>query len=87
MNPPCAHLAEIPAGPLTEGGCEECLAVGDTWVHLRMCLECGKVGCCESSKNRHASRHARDVGHPAVRSKEPGENWAWCYVDSVALRW
>jgi uncharacterized UBP type Zn finger protein len=64
-------------------GCEECLKIGDTWVHLRMCLECGKVGCCDSSKNRHATAHFHVDGHPIMRSVEPGEDWRWCYIDEM----
>jgi monovalent cation/hydrogen antiporter len=80
----CEHLAAhhdrfVP--PKTPHGCEECLAMGDTWVHLRLCLDCGHVGCCDSSPNRHASAHFRDVGHPVMRSFEPGEAWRWCFVD------
>ena len=66
-------------------GCEECLEIGSGWVHLRMCLNCGKVGCCDNSPNRHATAHFREVGHPLIRSAEPGESWAWCYEDEVAL--
>ncbi|HYG69782.1 MAG TPA: UBP-type zinc finger domain-containing protein [Anaeromyxobacteraceae bacterium] len=66
-------------------GCEECLARGDDWVHLRLCLTCGHVGCCDSSPNRHASRHFRATEHPVAKSFEPGENWAWCYVHSDLL--
>jgi uncharacterized UBP type Zn finger protein len=62
-------------------GCEECLAAGDTWVHLRLCMRCGHVGCCDSSPNRHATRHFRRTHHPVVKSFEPGEDWAWCYLD------
>jgi uncharacterized UBP type Zn finger protein len=81
---PCSHLDTIrPVHPNTDG-CEECLKMGDTWVHLRMCLECGHVGCCDSSKNKHASTHHRTAGHPIIRSLEPGEHWNWCYVDQVA---
>jgi CPA1 family monovalent cation:H+ antiporter len=80
----CEHLAGhhdrfVP--PRTPHGCEECLAAGDTWVHLRLCLDCGHVGCCDSSPNRHASAHYRDVDHPVMRSFEPGEAWRWCFVD------
>ena len=64
-------------------GCEECLRTGDRWVHLRVCLECGHVGCCDQSKNKHATRHFHATGHPVMRSDEPGETWAWCYVDEV----
>ena len=64
-------------------GCEECLATGGRWVHLRMCQSCGKVGCCDSSPNQHASKHARAEGHPILRSIEPGEDWSWCVIDEV----
>jgi uncharacterized UBP type Zn finger protein len=66
-------------------GCEECLKTGDHWRHLRMCMTCGQIGCCDSSPNRHASRHARSAGHPIVRSVEPDEDWSWCYVDKVGF--
>jgi hypothetical protein len=77
----CPHVSEI--RPVTPGGvgCEECLRQGSTWVHLRLCLSCGHVGCCDSSPHRHASGHAQLSGHPIVRSFEPGEDWRWCYVD------
>ena len=83
----CAHLDRIAVTELPSpiAGCEECLQTGDRWVHLRMCLTCGKIGCCDSSPNRHASGHAREVAHPIARSAEPGEDWRWCYVDEVAL--
>jgi CPA2 family monovalent cation:H+ antiporter-2 len=64
-------------------GCQQCLELGDSWVHLRMCMTDGLVLCCDSSKNKHASKHAGEVGHPIVRSAEQGESWCWCYVDSV----
>jgi uncharacterized UBP type Zn finger protein len=81
----CDHLEGLrtrkrPVRPGTLG-CAECLAAGGTWVHLRLCLSCGHVGCCDDSPNRHATRHFRDTGHPVVRSFEPGETWAWCYAD------
>jgi len=82
---PCLHLAE--AGeprPRTPEGCEECLATGQVWVHLRLCASCGHVGCCEDSTGRHASGHGEAAGHPVIRSLEPGEDWAWCYVDGLA---
>ena len=83
----CTHLdqVELTELPVTIAGCEECLQTGDRWVHLRMCLSCGKVGCCDSSPNRHASTHAREEGHAIARSAEPGEDWSWCYVDDVML--
>jgi uncharacterized UBP type Zn finger protein len=85
MRPPCSDLASLPTDVHPNGrGCEECLATGDRWVHLRVCLACGHVGCCDSSKNRHATRHFRGTGHPVVGSMEPGETWAWCYVHEAA---
>lgn len=80
----CSHLrhAGNPA-PNTPQGCEECLASGDSWVHLRLCLTCGHVGCCDSSKNRHATRHFHQTDHAVVRSLEPGEQWKWCYLDEL----
>jgi uncharacterized UBP type Zn finger protein len=80
----CIHVVEgtDPApSPGTPDGCEECLATGDRWVHLRLCLECGHVGCCDNSPNRHATAHFHGTGHPLIRSFEPGEDWWWCYVD------
>jgi hypothetical protein len=82
----CVHLDHIrPVTPRTPGGCEECLKLGDPWVHLRLCLECGHVGCCDSSKNKHARKHFHWSGHPIMRSFEPGETWGWCYIDQVEL--
>ncbi len=83
----CAHVEQITVTELPDSiaGCEECLRTGGRWLHLRMCMSCGKIGCCDSSPNRHASRHAREADHPIARSAEPGEGWAWCYVDEVAL--
>jgi uncharacterized UBP type Zn finger protein len=85
-EPVCSHVAEHlkKVKPHTRG-CEECLASGDTWVHLRMCLECGHVGCCDSSKNRHARAHFHATGHPLIQSAEKGEDWRWCYIDEVYL--
>jgi monovalent cation:H+ antiporter-2, CPA2 family len=80
---PCGHLDRIREVVPSGQGCLECLAVGDTWVHLRLCLTCGQVGCCDSSKNRHASAHAAEHHHPVVQSFEPGEDWRWCYEDRV----
>jgi uncharacterized UBP type Zn finger protein len=81
----CKHLNEIkPVTPHTKG-CEECLKMGDSWVHLRLCLECGHVGCCDSSKNKHATKHFHRSKHPIMKSLEPGENWGWCYVDEIEL--
>jgi uncharacterized UBP type Zn finger protein len=86
MPTTCTHTDQIvDVQPGTPQGCEECLKTGDSWVHLRLCLTCGKVGCCDSSPNRHASKHARDEDHPVVQSFQPGESWRWCYVDRVYL--
>lgn len=79
----CEHLEEVSGTtirPRTKG-CEECLKTGDSWVHLRLCETCGHVGCCDDSKNRHASAHFRSTKHPVIRSFEPGESWRYCYVD------
>jgi uncharacterized UBP type Zn finger protein len=81
----CTHLEQIKDVEPSANGCEECLQTGDTWVHLRECLICGHVGCCDSSENKHATKHFLAVGHPIVRSFEPGENWRWCYVDEVLV--
>jgi uncharacterized UBP type Zn finger protein len=82
MTPECTHLGEVrDVTPRTPDGCEECLAAGDRWVHLRLCLECGHVGCCDQSPGKHATKHFHRTGHPIIRSFEPGENWGWCYVD------
>ena len=84
MNAKCTHLDQVAdPEPRTPDGCEGCLASGDRWVHLRLCLTCGHVGCRDSSRNRHATRHARGTGHPIVRSFEPGESWRWCYLDEA----
>jgi uncharacterized UBP type Zn finger protein len=77
----CTHVDRIRDVERGSEGCEACLALGDTWVHLRMCMTCGRVGCCDSSKNKHASRHAREDDHPIARSLEPGERWMWCFID------
>lgn len=76
------HLTELPG---SSDGCEECLQEGGKWCHLRICLECGKVGCCDSSPGRHASRHAQEAGHPLIRSIESGESWVWCFPDELAM--
>jgi len=79
----CTHLSEIRDVKPSAKGCEDCLKTGDPWVQLRLCLSCGHVGCCDSSKNKHASAHFQAVHHPIIRSFEPGEDWKWCYVDAV----
>ena len=84
----CTHLDEVRITQLPEAvdGCEECLAGGGVWLHLRICLCCGHVGCCDDSPNRHASAHGRTPGHAIMRSIEPGEDWSWCFEDEVAMR-
>ena len=88
-NPPgatCAHLSVIAdVTPSTTLGCEDCLREGSRWVHLRECLACGHVGCCDNSPRKHATAHFRATSHPVMRSFEPGEDWAWCYPDSLVL--
>ena len=81
----CAHVDEINAVTPSAPGCEACLEAGDTWIHLRICTVCGHVGCCDSSKNKHATKHHHATGHAIVRSLEPGETWGWCYVDERML--
>ena len=82
---PCGHLELVLEVSARTPGCEECLRLGERWVHLRMCLTCGHVGCCDSSRRRHATAHFFATGHPIVRSLEPGETWRWCYVDDLAV--
>jgi hypothetical protein len=82
----CVHLEELPLTPTPDDFqpyCADCVAVGGQWVHLRRCLTCQHIACCNSSPAKHASAHAREAGHPVVTSAEPGENWRWCYVDEV----
>lgn len=87
MSQVCSHTDSIVLIELPPSipGCGACLAIGGTWVHLRMCQTCGQIGCCDSSPHRHASAHARSTDHPIARSAEPGENWSWCYIDEVAF--
>lgn len=79
----CAHMSDLHEMEIRTNGCEECLKTGDSWFHLRQCMVCGKVGCCDQSKNRHATRHFHETGHPVIRSLEPGDNWYYCYLDRV----
>jgi monovalent cation:H+ antiporter-2, CPA2 family len=81
----CVHLHSVKAVRPRASGCEECLALGDTWVHLRLCRTCGHVGCCDDSKNKHATKHFHSTGHPIITSFEPGEHWSWCYVDDMVV--
>jgi Zn-finger in ubiquitin-hydrolases and other protein len=83
MNQTCNHIKQIHLVTPSGNGCEECLKMGDSWVHLRLCETCGHVGCCDDSKNKHASRHAHQTGHAIVKSFEPGEDWGWCYEDEI----
>jgi uncharacterized UBP type Zn finger protein len=78
----CEHVSEVrDVTPRTPNGCEECLKIGSRWVHLRLCRTCGHVGCCDSSPNKHATKHFHATRHPIMTSFEKGENWSWCYVD------
>jgi uncharacterized UBP type Zn finger protein len=82
----CTHLSQVAdVDPQPPEGCAECLASGGRWVHLRECLTCGHVGCCDSSPSRHATAHYRTAGHPIVTSYEPGEDWVWCYPDGAVV--
>jgi uncharacterized UBP type Zn finger protein len=77
----CTHLDQInPVTPATDG-CEDCLKTGEAWHHLRLCMTCGHVGCCDSSPNKHATKHFQATDHPIIKSLQPGEVWGWCYVD------
>ena len=84
----CAHLEthREPVEPDSTGGCSDCLREGTRWVHLRECLDCGHVACCDSSPSRHASAHFRSTTHPVIQSMEPGEDWVWCYLDETLAR-
>jgi uncharacterized UBP type Zn finger protein len=80
----CVHLDDVSIdAPASSVGCEDCLRIGASWVHLRRCIECGHVGCCDSSPNRHATKHFHSSTHPLVQSFEPGEDWYWCYADEA----
>ena len=85
MSVACRHLNTVVIDEPNTQGCEECLAIGDPWVHLRLCRACGHVGCCDESKNKHATKHFRATHHPIMTSLEPGEDWSWCYVDELVL--
>ncbi|MCC6831855.1 MAG: UBP-type zinc finger domain-containing protein [Thermoleophilia bacterium] len=89
MAQECTHIESphityvtLPSGTLR---CEECVKLGMSWVHLRMCTRCGHIGCCDNSAGRHATEHFRSTNHPVVKSAEPGEEWYWCYIDEVAF--
>lgn len=86
MTNQCTHLNQIKdVSPKTPEGCEECLKIGSRWVHLRLCLTCGHVGCCDSSPNKHATKHFHATQHAIMQSFEPGETWGWCYVDELMM--
>lgn len=85
-GPQCEHIGKV--NPKIRGnteGCEECEKIGSDWVHLRLCLTCGHVGCCNSSVHKHGTKHFLETGHPIIKSYEPGEDWKWCYVDDIFL--
>jgi hypothetical protein len=86
-TPDCTHLdsIEITKLPASVDGCADCLRAGGVWLHLRICLQCGHVGCCDDSPGRHASAHAASSAHPIIRSLEPGEDWSWCFIDQLAM--
>jgi uncharacterized UBP type Zn finger protein len=87
MTAPCEHTreAQIRTVARPAKGCEDCLKIGARWVHLRECLSCGHVGCCDQSTNKHATAHYRQTRHPIISSAEPGETWCWCYADARLL--
>ncbi len=87
LSAPCDHSAEATIHTVKRpaAGCEDCLKIGGRWVHLRECLTCGHVGCCDSSPNKHAAAHFHASRHPIITSVEPGESWCWCYVDEAML--
>ena len=87
LSTPCDHVGQTTIRHVKRPavGCEDCLKIGGAWVHLRECLTCGHVGCCDSSPNRHATKHFHATRHPIVTSVEPGEDWTWCYVDDRFL--
>jgi uncharacterized UBP type Zn finger protein len=87
MSVICSHVDEVTLRelPSSVDGCEDCLVDGGKWLHLRICLTCGHVGCCDDSPNRHATAHHHSTSHPIIRSIEPGEDWSWCYVDEIAF--
>lgn len=83
MSESCKHIRNLHDVTPRGNGCQECLRMGDTWVHLRLCETCGHVGCCDDSKNRHATEHYHAARHPVIKSFEPGEDWGYCYVDDI----
>jgi uncharacterized UBP type Zn finger protein len=85
MADTCTHLDEVDDVTPSSAGCEDCIPIGARWVHLRVCMVCGHVGCCDSSPNRHATAHFHGTTHPLIQSYEPGEDWWWCFLDEVAF--
>jgi hypothetical protein len=87
LSRPCEHVAEVKIRTVRRPGrgCEDCMKIGGEWVHLRECLICGHVGCCDDSPNKHATAHYHATKHPIISSAEPGEEWCWCYVDEQVL--
>ncbi|HMA37360.1 MAG TPA: UBP-type zinc finger domain-containing protein [Chloroflexia bacterium] len=85
MADTCTHVQGLHDVTPSGNGCAECLKTGDTWVHLRLCETCGQVGCCDNSKNKHATAHFHHTHHPVIKSYEPGEDWGWCYVDEIYI--
>jgi hypothetical protein len=87
QQPSCTHLdtIKITELPPSVPGCVDCLRDGGVWLHLRICLSCGHVGCCDDSPSRHASAHAGETSHPIIRSLEPGEDWCWCFTDQIGM--
>jgi len=85
MDSECTHTDQIQDVTPSGDGCEECRKIGDTWLHLRLCMTCGHVACCDSSQNKHATKHFHQANHPIMKSFQPGEDWGWCYIDEVML--
>ena len=85
MTKKCRHVDQIKKVKPSAKGCEDCLKTGDEWIHLRICLSCGHVGCCNQSKNKHATKHFMELGHPIIQSFEPEEDWKWCYEDEIFI--
>ena len=79
----CKHFKDLKNVIPTSNGCADCLKTGDVWIHLRLCLICGHVGCCDNSKNKHATKHFKNTSHPVIKSFEKGEGWSWCYLDKL----
>jgi uncharacterized UBP type Zn finger protein len=84
-EPACGHLDQVRSVTPSADGCEDCLRIGAEWVHLRLCLSCGHVGCCDNSPNRHATAHHHETDHALIRSAEPGEEWGYCYPDDLYM--